>query len=83
MWTPLGPTQSVLIRELSLFQGLFNILKILLGPHPVSALQSMSLFLARWGSTVEDIADMAFTELLEQVDLAKLDIVSRVYMNDR
>ena len=31
---------------------------------------------ARRGSTVEDIADMAFNELLEQVDWAKLNVVS-------
>ena len=36
MWTPLKPTQSVLIREVSLFQGLFNIRKVLSWPHACS-----------------------------------------------
>ena len=40
MRTPLGPSHSVLIREVSLFQGLFNICKILQD----SALPWMSLF---------------------------------------
>ena len=44
MRTPLGPTQSVLIRGVSLFQGLFYIHKMRLGPHKVSALQWMSIF---------------------------------------
>ena len=44
MWTPLGPNQKVLIRGVSLFQGLFNICKILLGPNAVPALQWMSAF---------------------------------------
>ena len=42
--TPLGPTQSVLISEVSWFQGLFSIRKIHSGPHTVSALQWMSIF---------------------------------------
>ena len=44
MWTPLGPTRRVLIKGVSLFEGLFNIHKILLGPRAVSALQWMSIF---------------------------------------
>ena len=36
-------SQRVLIRGVSLFLGLFNIHKILLGQHAVSALQWMSL----------------------------------------
>ena len=44
MQTPLGPTQSIQIREVSLFPGLFNIRKIHSGPHAVSAIQWMSLF---------------------------------------
>ena len=44
MRIPLGPTQSVLIRGVSLFQGLFNIRKILSGPHTMSALQWMPIF---------------------------------------
>ena len=44
MQTPLGPTQRVLIRGVSLFQGLFYRRKICLGPHAVSALQWMFLF---------------------------------------
>ena len=43
MRTPFGPTQNVLIRGLSLFQGLFKIRKIHSGSHTVSALQWMSL----------------------------------------
>ena len=35
MRTPLGPTQSVLIRGASLFQGLFYMHEIRLGPHTV------------------------------------------------
>ena len=44
MWTPLGPTQSVLIKGVSSFQGLFYIHKTCLGPHTVSTLQWMSIF---------------------------------------
>ena len=44
MRTPLGPTQNVLIRGVSLFQGLFYMRKIRSGPHTVSALQRMSIF---------------------------------------
>ena len=43
MRTPLGPTPSVQIRGVSLFQGLFNVHKIHLGPHAVSTLQWVSL----------------------------------------
>ena len=38
MQTPLGPTQSVLIRGVSIFQGLFNRRKIHLGPHALQCL---------------------------------------------
>ena len=45
MWTPLGPTQSVLIyTAVSLFQWLFNICKIRLRPHAVCTLEWMTLF---------------------------------------
>ena len=44
MQTPLGPTQGVLIREVALFQGLFNRCKMPSGPRAVSALQWTSLF---------------------------------------
>ena len=44
MRTPLGPAQKVLIRKVSLFQGLFYIHKIRLGPHAVSAFQGVSTF---------------------------------------
>ena len=44
MRAPLGPTQSVLIRRVSLFRGLFDTCKIRLGLHAMSALQWMSLF---------------------------------------
>ena len=44
VWTPLGLSHSVLIRGVSLFQGLFNIRKILMWPFPVSALLWMSAF---------------------------------------
>ena len=45
MQTPLGPSQNVLIRGVSLFHGLFlYICKICSGLHPVSALQWMSVF---------------------------------------
>ena len=56
MRTPLGPTRRVLIRGVSLFQGLFNIRKILSGPHTVSTLQWMQVRIsgvfARRGSTL-------------------------------
>ena len=42
--TLLGSFQSVLIRGVSLFQGLFYIHKIRSGPHAVSVLQWMSAF---------------------------------------
>ena len=44
MRTPLGPTQSVLIRGVALYQGLFSMHKIHSGPRAVSALQWMSAF---------------------------------------
>ena len=44
MRTPLGASQSVLIRGLSLFQGLFCTHKICSGMHAVSTLQWMSAF---------------------------------------
>ena len=44
MQTPLGPSQSILIRGVFVFQGLFYIHKISLGPHTVSALQWMPVF---------------------------------------
>ena len=44
MHTPLGLTQSVLIRGVALFQGLLNIREILLGLIAVSGLQWMSAF---------------------------------------
>ena len=44
MPTPLGPSQSVLIRGLSVFQGLFYMHKIHSGLHTVSELQWMSVF---------------------------------------
>ena len=44
MRTPLGPTQSVRIRGVSLFQGLFNMHKVRLGLHAVAASQWMAVF---------------------------------------
>ena len=44
MQTPLGLTQIVLIRGVSLFQGLFYMHEICLGLHAVSALDLMSVF---------------------------------------
>ena len=44
MRTPLGPSQSALIRGVSLFQGLFCMHKIHSKPHTVFALQWMSAF---------------------------------------
>ena len=44
MRTPLRPSQSVLIRGVALYQGLFNIRMVLLGQHTMLALQWMSLF---------------------------------------
>ena len=44
MRAPLQPSQSVLIRGVSLLQGLFYIQKIRSGPHTVSVLQWMFVF---------------------------------------
>ena len=44
MQTPLGPTQSDLIREVSVFQGSFYVHEIRMGPHTLSALDWMSIF---------------------------------------
>ena len=44
MQTPLGPSPSVLLKGVPLFQELFYIRKIHSGPHAVSALQWMSVF---------------------------------------
>ena len=55
MWTPLGPTQSVLIKGVSLFQGLFDIRKILSGPLAVARITVDVLISGvptRQGSTV-------------------------------
>ena len=54
MRTPLGLTQSVLIKGVPLFQELFSICKVRSGPLAVSALQWMSVcrVSARRGSTV-------------------------------
>ena len=58
MRTPLGPTQIVLIREGSLFQGLFNIRQILSGP-PCSVYITVNVLIsgvsARRGSIVLQI----------------------------
>ena len=44
MQTPLGPTQSVLVREVSLFRGVIYVHTVRLGWHAVSALQWMFVF---------------------------------------
>ena len=62
IWTPLGPTQSVLIRGVSWFQGLLDIRMIRSGPHACSVRITVDVCIsgvsARRSCTVYDAVNL-------------------------
>ena len=85
----MGPTQSVLIRGVSLLQGQFCMHEICLGQHMVPALEWMCVlqgcpYIVRRGTTVYDCSAYQITALLlEMFNLligeARMTTVIRVW----
>ena len=87
MQAPLGPTQSVLIRGLPLFQGLFYVHKIRSGLYAVSVIQWMSAFQVCPQSKAPLLPQIMvpvsrYRKSLRAASVAKMGLLNRLTVKD-